>query len=327
MEFRVDRDLPIPLGTQLRGLIEYGVGCGQLLPGEQLPSVREMADMTGVAPMTVAKAYQDLKERGLIEGRPGSGTFVADAGKPRPQADKGLVDVHRRIDQLIDECVALRIRPSDLAGMISARVAERQPIERPKDIVLVGNFEAATKAYAATIAEVLGGAATVEPMMIKALASDPAPRRRAAAADLVLTFAHRKHEVVKLLPNATVAAISFIPSEVTRRSLASLDPMARVLVVSIFPEFTPLMKVSVQRFAPHVHDITIIMPDAANFVALMRNADVLVYATGADEFVSRLPAGTPSFEFRHTPDIADIRRVVLPIIAPAKPTSDKPAGE
>jgi len=123
MEFRVDRDLPIPLGTQLRGLIEYGVGCGQLLPGEQLPSVREMADMTGVAPMTVAKAYQDLKERGLIEGRPGSGTFVADAGKPRPQADKGLVDVHRRIDQLIDECVALRIRPSDLAGMISARVA------------------------------------------------------------------------------------------------------------------------------------------------------------------------------------------------------------
>ena len=57
MEFRVDRDLPIPLGTQLRGLIEYGVGCGQLLPGEQLPSVREMADMTGVAPMTVALAW------------------------------------------------------------------------------------------------------------------------------------------------------------------------------------------------------------------------------------------------------------------------------
>jgi hypothetical protein len=33
MEFRLDRDLPIPVGTQLRGLIEYGIGCGQLLPG------------------------------------------------------------------------------------------------------------------------------------------------------------------------------------------------------------------------------------------------------------------------------------------------------
>jgi len=315
MEFRVDRDLPIPLGTQLRGLIEYGVGCGQLLPGEQLPSVREMAETTGVAPMTVAKAYQDLKERGLIEGRPGSGTFVVDAGKPPPQLDKGLVDVHRRIDQLIDECIALRIRPSDLAGMISARMAERHTIERPKDLVMLGNFEAATNAYADTIAEELGGAATVEPMMIRTLASDPAARRRAAAADLVITFAHRKHEVLKWLPNATVAAISFIPSEATRRSLASLDPLARVLVVSIFPEFTPLMKVSVHRFAPHVHEITIAMPDAPNFAALLRNSDVLVYATGADEIVSRLPVGTPSFEFRHTPDIADIRRVVLPIIA------------
>ena len=78
MEFRVDRDLPIPLGTQLRGLIEYGVGCGQLLPGEQLPSVREMADMTGVAPMTVAKAYQDLKERGLIEGTDKTHTWIVD---------------------------------------------------------------------------------------------------------------------------------------------------------------------------------------------------------------------------------------------------------
>ena len=41
MEFSVDRDLPVPLGAQLRGLIEYGIACGELVPGEPLPSVRD----------------------------------------------------------------------------------------------------------------------------------------------------------------------------------------------------------------------------------------------------------------------------------------------
>ena len=40
MEFAVDHSLPVALGVQLRGLIEYGVACGQLMPGDRLPSMR-----------------------------------------------------------------------------------------------------------------------------------------------------------------------------------------------------------------------------------------------------------------------------------------------
>ena len=318
MDFRVDRDLPIPLGTQLRGLIEYGIGCGQLAPGEQLPSVRDLAEMTGVAPMTVAKAYQELKDHGLIEGRPGSGTFVADAGRPSAGPRRDMAEFYRRVDQLIDECRALNLRPGDLAGLISARMTERPPGERPKDVVMLGNFAAATADYAAAIGDALGPAATVEAMTIGGIRADAAARERAARADLVITFAHRRHEVIELLPDTRVAAISFIPSEATRRSLASLDPLARVLVVSIFAEFTPLMKISVQQFAPHVRDITITLPDAADFDARLRRADVLVYATGAEALLARLPPGVSAFEFRHTPDPGDIRRVVSPLISPGK---------
>ena len=32
MPLRIDRDLPVPLGVQLRGLIEYGIACGELRP-------------------------------------------------------------------------------------------------------------------------------------------------------------------------------------------------------------------------------------------------------------------------------------------------------
>jgi len=60
MEFSVDRDLPVPLRTQLQGLIEYGIACGELTAGELLPSVRAMAERIGVAPMTVSQVYADL---------------------------------------------------------------------------------------------------------------------------------------------------------------------------------------------------------------------------------------------------------------------------
>lgn len=311
----------MPLGTQLRGLIEYGIGFGELAPGERLPSVREMAEQLGVAPMTVAQVYRELKDQGLLQSRLGAGTFVADAGKPLPRAGADMTELHRGIDRLIDDGLAMGLRASDLAGLVGARMAERLAGGKRKHIALVGNFEAATSAYAHAIAEILGPSITVEALTIDAVAQQSTAHQRAAAADLVLTFAHRRHEVVKLLPGSVVAAISFIPSEATRRSLASLDPLAQVAVVSIFPEFTPLMKTAVQRFAPHVPAIAVTLMDAPDLDTLLRRCDVLVYATGAEGLVARLPAGTQAFEYRHTPDPADVRRVVGPLLSPSDATA------
>ena len=52
----LDRALPVPLGTQLRGLIEFGIALGELPAGQRLPSVRELAERANIAPMTVSIA-------------------------------------------------------------------------------------------------------------------------------------------------------------------------------------------------------------------------------------------------------------------------------
>src|SRR3546814_11458126 len=77
MNLQIDRELPVPLGVQVRGMIEYGISCGELATGERLPSVRELADALNVAPMTVAQVYRDLRDSGLIHTRQGLGTVVA----------------------------------------------------------------------------------------------------------------------------------------------------------------------------------------------------------------------------------------------------------
>jgi DNA-binding transcriptional regulator YhcF (GntR family) len=74
----LDRSLPVPLGTQLRGLIEFGIALGELPAGQRLPSVRELAEHVGIAPMTVSNVYRELRLSGLIETRQGAGTFVGD---------------------------------------------------------------------------------------------------------------------------------------------------------------------------------------------------------------------------------------------------------
>lgn len=56
----------IPIYVQIRNQIVQGISDGRLVPGEQLPTVRSLAEEMGINSMTVNKAYQMLKQEGYI---------------------------------------------------------------------------------------------------------------------------------------------------------------------------------------------------------------------------------------------------------------------
>ncbi|MBU2359108.1 MAG: GntR family transcriptional regulator, partial [Alphaproteobacteria bacterium] len=62
----------------LASAIRDGVADGQLLPGAQLPPVRDLAYRIGVTPGTVARAYRLLVDDRVLVAGVGRGTFVAD---------------------------------------------------------------------------------------------------------------------------------------------------------------------------------------------------------------------------------------------------------
>ena len=317
MEFFVDRELPVPLRTQLQGLIEYGIACGELAPRETLPSVRELAEKVGVAPMTVSQVYADLKSAGLIDTRPGSGTFVSDSYQARLTGRGDASGLHRHIDQLIDESRELGIRPAELVSLISARIFYRDSIGPRMRIVMIGIFPEATASYARFIAGRLGTGVTVEPLTVSAIEREAAAKARVNSADLAITFANRLREVSVLVPNTKVVAISFTPSEETRMALASLDSLASIAVVSRIPDFLPIMKSGVQRFAPHVREVAAATLETPGLDAMLAQATVVIYASGAESIMSRIPAGMQAIEYRHAPDTADIERVIVPILRAA----------
>ena len=311
--FAIDRDLPVALGTQLRGVVEFGIGLGALRPGDRLPSVRDLADHLGIAPMTVAQVYGDMRRSGVIVSRPGNGTFVADIA-PAVCQPVGDVALHRSIDLLIAQGRALGLRASDLVGLIAARAGTPRAASGRRRVVLVGHFAATTASYCAAMRAIVGDAIELEPVTLAAIRDDADERRRAAGADLVITFPHRRADIMRLLPHTAIAAMTFIPSSETRQALAALDPGERVAIVSVFPEFASVMKAAVRRFAPHVPSISVVLYDAADRDDVLRRAGVVVFATGADDLGLDLPHGVVAFEFRYTPDPADIRRLLLPLL-------------
>lgn len=76
MILKFDFESNEPLYMQIRNQIVVGIGEGQLKPGEKLPTIRALAEESGINMMTVSKAYQMLKQEGFIVTDRRSGAVV-----------------------------------------------------------------------------------------------------------------------------------------------------------------------------------------------------------------------------------------------------------
>jgi GntR family transcriptional regulator/MocR family aminotransferase len=78
----VDRVSPAPLAVQISAQLQAAVAGGALRAGDRLPSSRDLALTLGVSRTVVTNAYARLFAEGWLEGRHGSGTFIADVTPP-----------------------------------------------------------------------------------------------------------------------------------------------------------------------------------------------------------------------------------------------------
>ena len=76
MILKFDFESNEPLYMQIRNQIVVGIGEGKLKPGEKLPTIRALAEESGINMMTVSKAYQMLKQEGFIATDRRSGAVV-----------------------------------------------------------------------------------------------------------------------------------------------------------------------------------------------------------------------------------------------------------
>ncbi len=78
MQIRIDNASDRPVYQQIIDQIKRDIALGRLIKDEKLPTVRQLAGQLAINPNTIAKAYRQLEQEGIINTRPGSGAFVAN---------------------------------------------------------------------------------------------------------------------------------------------------------------------------------------------------------------------------------------------------------
>jgi GntR family transcriptional regulator len=101
LEFRLDPKSGVPFYRQIIEQVKFAMARGDLQPGTQLPTVRQLAVDLSINPNTVIRAYREMEIEGLLETHQGSGTFV---GERKPDVDD--LERQRMLDQIITEMLA-----------------------------------------------------------------------------------------------------------------------------------------------------------------------------------------------------------------------------
>lgn len=310
----IDKSLPVPVGTQLHGLLSYVLAFSEMPYGTKLQSVRQLAAELGVAPMTVSQVYQQLRDEGLIEVRAGLGAFTAR--DPRKAIDdlQPINALRGDIEAIIGKAEALGVSPMALVSMINARAQMRRPASG-LTIVFVCIFEGPGRDYVDQIRPALATNDVIELVTLDSLRAEGAERQACMAADIVLTFSHREAEVRTLVEGGNVLGLRFIPSQRTRQNLAGLDSRAKVAAITHFKEYIAIMRPSVREFAPHVSDIRVTWSSAPDLGEVINGSDAVVYASGADHVAQLVRPSVQCFEYRHAPDPGALDTVLVPRLA------------
>ncbi len=120
-QMRVSTGSTAPIYRQIRDRICGAVHAGDLREGDQLPSVRALAEQLVVNPNTVARTYADLIREGVLEGRQGKGVFVARRRPVYTKAER-LRRIGEPLDSLVNEALLLGIEPAELRALLDERL-------------------------------------------------------------------------------------------------------------------------------------------------------------------------------------------------------------
>ncbi len=125
IQFTLDQRSGVPAYRQIIDQVLGGIAAGTLHPGDQLPTVRQLAVDLAINPNTVVRAYRELEIREVLATQQGTGTFLTDKKPPVDGMER-----RRRVAQIVGEMLARAgaagIELPEIIGYLNELQSERR---------------------------------------------------------------------------------------------------------------------------------------------------------------------------------------------------------
>ena len=129
MEIRLSTSDGLPVYRQIVNQVKYLVASGRLKPGQELPTIRALAERLVINSNTVIHAYAELEKDGVIVRRHGSGTYVAEtAARSASEADARALT--GKVDSMLADASHLNVDLEDVLKLVRERQALLKRLNR-----------------------------------------------------------------------------------------------------------------------------------------------------------------------------------------------------
>lgn len=112
MLIKIDAESTRPLFEQVASSVRADILAGRLVPGDRLPTARDVAEALDINLHTVLRAYQQLRDERLVDLRRGRGAVISASAAP-------LAELADHVAELVRRAAALGVSPITLAAIIT----------------------------------------------------------------------------------------------------------------------------------------------------------------------------------------------------------------
>lgn len=194
MHVQIDKNSDQPVYRQIMEQISDKINCGELSPGTQLPTEREMSIMTRISRGTIKRAYDELSSDGIIERLQGRGTFVSQLGDLSRLGRKG--EALSIVENMLDDLTKIRLSYKEMESLIGSKIQWRRRYASNVRIAVVDcNMETLS-----LISEQLCKIPNTDVTELILSNVEKVPQKLTYGYDLIFTTSHHYLRVIELAP-------------------------------------------------------------------------------------------------------------------------------
>lgn len=226
MDLRLNRKSTLSITAQLKAQLAHLIQAGELAPGRQLPTVRQLAGFLRINRNTASKVFAELEREGYLSCEPGRGTFVSPPRAEAGARSEKMRDLVTLVEEAIAKARGLGVTPAEFAAALYAR-AQTAPVSddvRKVPALFVECNRPQLEAFSKELEEALP--LRLDAVLIKDLERTvrKSPRALRKYPLVVTTFFHA-HEVEQLLAGTGTEVVGLLAE-------ASLDTLLRLTALS-----------------------------------------------------------------------------------------------